>query len=303
MSSISSITSNLASSLFSRLDTKNQGYIEKSDLATALSSLSSTDSSSTASAEEVFSALDADSDGKVTESELASSLQSLADELDSQYNSSRMNEAMNAAGGMPPPPPPSDSTSSSSDDDGFTVDELTAQLDEIGSSDSKRSDLISNIVANFDEADTNGDGKVTRSEAMAFDQSSSTSSSTATSSTTSTSDSGFTLDELTAQLDEIGTSDSKRSDLISNIVANFDKADTNGDGKVSNQEAMAYEQANGTSSTNSVAATGSSSDSGSTSTSTSNEDFAVMLRIMQLAESYGSSGSSNQTSTLLSTLA
>ncbi|MDP5240194.1 EF-hand domain-containing protein [Uliginosibacterium sp. 31-16] len=182
MSSISSISS-LASTLFARLDTKSQGYIEKTDLQSAFDKISA--SSSASSADEVFSSLDSDQDGKITESELSSSLQKLADQIDSQLDGMRMSSAMSAmgepggAGGMPPPPP--------ADDEGFTQDELSSQLDEIGSTDSKRSSLISNIVANFDEADTDGNGKVSMQEAMAYDQANSSTSSSGASSTGTTS--------------------------------------------------------------------------------------------------------------------
>lgn len=55
-------------------------------------------------------------------------------------------------------------------------------------------------------------------------------------------DAGLTKDPLTSPLSEIGSSDSQCSGRISRIVSNFDKADTNGDGKVRAQEAMAYDQ-------------------------------------------------------------
>ena len=97
----------------------------------------------------------------------------LADALDSQFEQSRMQ------GAMPPPPPPQNDT-------GFTKDELTEQLSEIGSSDSGRASFISNVVENFDEADANGDGKVTFQEAMAYNESSSSSSSASSSSSSST---------------------------------------------------------------------------------------------------------------------
>lgn len=66
--------------------------------------------------------------------------------------------------GMPPPPAPEN-------DAGFTEEELSSQLADIGSSDSKRSELISKVLENFDEADTDGDGKVSFKEAMALEQS------------------------------------------------------------------------------------------------------------------------------------
>ncbi|MBV5276486.1 EF-hand domain-containing protein, partial [bacterium] len=179
MSSIGSYASSLASSmsgarpqrpdptkmadqLFAQLDSKGQGFIEKSDLQSAFSQISGTTSSSTASSatgssasvDDVFSQLDADSDGKVTKDEMSSSMKKLADELDSQFNQMRMSGGMGATsgpGGMPPPPPPGG-------DEGLSKDELTNQLSEIGSSDSKRSDLMSKVVNNFDAADTDGNG-------------------------------------------------------------------------------------------------------------------------------------------------
>lgn len=233
MSSISSISS-LASTLFTRLDTKSQGFIEKTDLQSAFDKISKTGSASSSSVDEVFASLDGDSDGKVTQSEMTTSMQKLADQLDSQLGSMRMSDAMGGqggpggAGGMPPPPPPSGS--GGRDDAGFTQDELSSQLTEIGSSDSKRSSLISNIVANFDEADTDSDGKVSMKEAMAYDQTSSTSSTTAAS------------------------------------------------------------------------ASASSDSSSASSSSDSNSEFAVMMKIMQLAQSYSAfDQASNQSS--LSTVA
>ena len=181
----------MASKLFSRLDTKGQGFIEESDLQSAFnqafSSATSGTSASTStdsSASALFKALDGDSDGQLTESEFSSSIQKLADALDSQAFSSRMGGA-HGAGGMPPPPPPEDDT-------GFTKDQLSSQLSQIGSTDSERSDLISKVVSNFDKADANGDGKVSMQEAMAYDQSSqsrSTSSTTDTSTASTTSSS------------------------------------------------------------------------------------------------------------------
>lgn len=178
VSSISSASS--ISQLFAKLDTRNQGYIEKSDLVSAFSQIGT--SSADSSAEDVFAAFDSNSDGQVTESEFSSTLSKLQEELESQFGSMRMEGFAGAQGaggmaGMPPPPP--------QDDAGFTKDELQSQLSEIGSSDSKRSSLISNVVNNFEAADSNGDGKVSFSEARAYDQSS-------TSSTTASSTDGTT---------------------------------------------------------------------------------------------------------------
>lgn len=156
--------SEIAETLFSQLDSAGKGYIQESDLESAISSLSSSasssDSTGSASASDIFSQLDNDSDGKVTQDELATSLQKLTESLDEQFNQSRM------AGAMPPPPPPP--PSESVEDTGFSEEELTSQLSEIDDSDSSRSSLISSILENFDAADTNGDGKVSNSEAMTY---------------------------------------------------------------------------------------------------------------------------------------
>ena len=89
------------------------------------------------------------------------------------------------------------------------------------------------------------------------------------------------------------TSDSKLSELLNTISSNFDAADANGDGKVTQQEAMAYQESTQTSSDSS-----SSSDSGSTSAS---NEAAVLKRIMDLVQSYGS-GSGSNFSQLLSSI-
>jgi len=150
----------MASLVFSKLDTKNQGYIEKSDLATAFSQISSKSSNNT-SVDDVFTALDSNSDGKVTESEFSSVLSKLQEQLDSQRMQGH--GGPHGMGGKPPPPP--------ADDAGFTKDELTQQLSEADSTDSTSSSLLSKIVDNFEAADSNGDGKVSFQEAMAYDQS------------------------------------------------------------------------------------------------------------------------------------
>ena len=172
--------SQMASQLFSRLDTKSQGYIEKSDLASAFSQISTKAEESTTSVDDVFSALDGNSDGKVTKDEFASVLAQLQEQMDSQ----RMQGGAHGAGGMPPPPP--------GDDAGFTKDELTSQIESADSSDTQRTELLNKIVENFEAADSDGDGKVSFTEAMAYDES------TKTATTDSSSTSGSTSSTTTA---------------------------------------------------------------------------------------------------------
>lgn len=66
----------MVSMLFFKLDIKNQGYIEKSDLILVFSQISGK-SDDSISVEDIFIVLDSDSDGKVMESEFLSVLSKL----------------------------------------------------------------------------------------------------------------------------------------------------------------------------------------------------------------------------------
>lgn len=117
----------LADDLFTKLDTKGQGYIEKSDLQSAFDEVASSGKSGgTLSVDDVFASLDGDSDGRITKDEMSSSLQKLSDELDSQFNQMRMSGGEEMRGMPPPPPPPAEGG-----DEGFTQDELTSMASEL----------------------------------------------------------------------------------------------------------------------------------------------------------------------------
>jgi Ca2+-binding EF-hand superfamily protein len=179
-STIQDMRQKMAENLFSQLDTSGQGYIDKATLQSALDNAST----STSSVDTLFSKLDTNGDGKVTKQEFTDTLKQLETQLQANANLQ--------AGGMPPPPPANDA--------GFTKDELTAQLSEIGSSDSKRSNLISNMIENFDKADTNGDGKVSMQEAMALEQSGSSSTASTSTGDSTSSASDTTSTDTTAKV-------------------------------------------------------------------------------------------------------
>lgn len=153
--------SQMASKLFSKLDSKNQGYIEKSDLQSAFDQISG--SGKSANVDEVFKKLDGDGDGKITEQEMSDSLTKMAAQLDSQFNSMRMSGkgGMHGMGGM------MGGTHGMGGSDGLTKDQLTGMANETDSG----SSALTNLISNFDAADTNGDGKVSAQEAMAYNQS------------------------------------------------------------------------------------------------------------------------------------
>lgn len=170
-----------AETLFSKLDTSGQGYIQKSDLQSAFDKIATTSStgSSTSTVDELFSKFDGNDDGKVTKQEFSDTVTKLSAQLDEHFASTRMQNAMpggemsgmNRSGGMPPPPPPGEGPS-------LSKDELSSTLNQLGTSDS-RSNMMSNILNNFDAADTDGDGKVSFKEAIAYDQTNPSSASSA----------------------------------------------------------------------------------------------------------------------------
>jgi Ca2+-binding EF-hand superfamily protein len=166
--------------LFSKLDTGNKGYLEKSDLVSAFEQIDSGKASAGTSVDDVFSTLDSDSDGKVTKEEMTSGLRKLSEELDSQYNVMRTSgmDGMSGMQGKPPPPPPQGG------DQGLTQEEMSGIAET--TSDSILAELMSNIASNFEAADADGDGKVTYEEAMAYQAEQGGTSSSSSSSTSTT---------------------------------------------------------------------------------------------------------------------
>lgn len=139
-----------ASNLFSKIDTKQQGYFDQEGLAKALNGSSASDSST----QQLFTQLDGDSDGRITESELSSGLQSLADTLLQGLQESRLQGVSHTA---------------SEGDAGFTKEELSALAGD-SKTDSRAADLFSRLADNFADADANSDGRITQDEAISYDQ-------------------------------------------------------------------------------------------------------------------------------------
>ncbi|WP_105074334.1 EF-hand domain-containing protein [Chromatium okenii] len=137
----------MAETLVANLDTAKKGYLEVSDLQTAFAQ-SSTANSTTAvqNAQQVFSAFDSNGDGQATTTEITTTLQALADRQQQGASGAQtgvIQQDMGPGGpggaGGPPPPPATTGTSAAT-----TVS---------------------------DPADTNGDGTVSATEAIAAIQS------------------------------------------------------------------------------------------------------------------------------------
>jgi Ca2+-binding EF-hand superfamily protein len=162
---ISGLGSQIASEMFTKIDTKNQGYIDKTTFASAVGG------DDASGAEEAFKALDSDSDGQLTKSELTKGIENLLSQLNSA--------SVQGQGDANRPPPPD----GGQEDAGLTKDEMTKMASE--TKDSKLSGMLSNVASNFEAADTNQDGKVTQQEAMAYERSKSESSSSGSATTES----------------------------------------------------------------------------------------------------------------------
>jgi Ca2+-binding EF-hand superfamily protein len=215
----------MADKLFSKLDSSGQGYIQKSDLQAAFDKISSSSSSSSSgtssSVDDLFSKLDTNSDGKVTKQEFSDTLKKVADQLDNQFMSMRMNGGMQGGGmgggmsgmmdGMPP----------GGDSGGLTKDQLTSMSNNIDSSDSTASSSIKNLVNNFDKADTDGDGKISMKEAMAYkEKTASSSSSTSTASTSSNDLNTQILSQITKLMQAYGIGNDQSSQSgIGNLLS------------------------------------------------------------------------------------
>lgn len=115
----SSTVSNWSDSLFNKLDTKKQGYVDQSDLVAALGTDEAGSTANADDAAEMLKQIDGDNDGKITKSELSTAISKVADELNAQFDSSRVDKSQ--AG--PPPAPPAGATGMANVDETSTDDE------------------------------------------------------------------------------------------------------------------------------------------------------------------------------------
>lgn len=138
--------SKMADQLFSKLDTKGQGYVEKGDLQAALDNVSKIENSFSSgnapSVDDMFSKMDSDGNGKVTKAEMSASFENMAAQLDGPFPRMRLQDAQNGQHGNMPSSPGGGQVSQQSSTD--------------------------NTSQSSDPADTNGDGKVSIQESMAY---------------------------------------------------------------------------------------------------------------------------------------
>ena len=140
-SSGSSSMYELRQQMFSRIDTNEDGSIDKSEMTSFVGEDSST------LVDELFSSRDTNQDGLISM-------------LESDSGLAKMDQQMKG-GGMSAPPPPPDQVFDTADADGdgyVTEDELSAVLGDAGG----------NISELFSQVDTDGDGLISEAEDEAF---------------------------------------------------------------------------------------------------------------------------------------
>lgn len=196
--SLSSMSTHITNNIFSKLDTSSQGTIDAATLSKALSG--SNDDQNSGEVSDLISNMDSDGDSKISKSELSQGIENLFNQLKS------VSQQSGGVKDMPPPPPggaggpPPPRGSDDEEDTGLTQDqmkEIVASTD-----DSKLSELLNNVASNFEAADTSGDGKVTREEAMAYQQQSQQNDSTT--STTGNSMQNYAIDQIAKLIKSYG---------------------------------------------------------------------------------------------------
>lgn len=141
VASISSSTvSNWSDSLFNKLDTKKQGYVDASDLATALGTDSTDTAANASDAADMMKEIDGDGDGKITQSELSTAISKVADQLNAQFDSSRVDKSQaGTPPDGPPPTPPSGATATTGADTTDSADSTDSADDALNVSASSAS--------------------------------------------------------------------------------------------------------------------------------------------------------------------
>lgn len=153
------ISAKFAQALLSTMDVDSSGGVDSAEFSKAALELSSISDESAIT--EAFNGLDTDENGAISLDELSSAFESMA------------SAGVMGMGGKPPPPPgPPPAQSEDEEDTGYTVGELTTLASETSATDSALSSLFETLATNFEAADANGDGRVTASEAMAYQESS-----------------------------------------------------------------------------------------------------------------------------------
>ncbi|MFC7297997.1 EF-hand domain-containing protein [Herminiimonas aquatilis] len=254
----------IANDLFAKVDTTNQGYIDKAGLQSALGNKAA---DSASDVDQLFSQIDSDQDGKITKQELTDGVKQLADALDAQFDSSRI---ARAGGQTPPAPPSADDIFASLDtkNQGYLgKEELQAAFDANSTDSAANAEKVDQI---FKTLDADGDNKITKAELSVGLEQMGGPEQAADSSAGAVDASAAPASAPAggARPSGSGSGDSADSDSTE-----YEAADANKDGTVSLQELVAYQATHPTAT--------------STESDAQTSMKAVMKIVAQLTQAYG----------------
>ena len=168
-----------AANMLDKIDTKNQGFIDKEELQVAAGKLqagqSGASTADTSKADALFKKLDGNDDGKITKNELTDGLKKLSAEFDNQ--NSQVNAGRARLEGRGGPPPGAEGGAPGK-----------AGAGDAGGANAANGASGSSATKSYDAADTNQDGTVSAAELLVYQIS--TAAKAATSSTSSSASSG-----------------------------------------------------------------------------------------------------------------
>ncbi len=154
--------SKMAAKMFRLLDTKNQGFIDKDELSTALQKVDqSASGSAPLTADDAFKQLDTNGDGQISKQEFADDLKKMLDDVDAQRQ---------AAGGVHHAGHHHGTGAMSFADAsaGLSKDYLSSAA--AAATDPSAKNQLDDLIANFTAIDTDQDSKVSAKEVLAYKQ-------------------------------------------------------------------------------------------------------------------------------------
>ena len=151
--------SKMAEKVFSLLDTKNQGFIDKDELTAALQKVDqSASGSAPLTADDAFKQLDINGDGQITKQEFADDLKKMLDDVEAQRQAAGGTHHAGHHHGMPP----ADASA------GLSKDYLSSAA--ASATDPTAKNQLDELIANFTAIDTDQDSKVSAKEVLAYKQ-------------------------------------------------------------------------------------------------------------------------------------
>jgi Ca2+-binding EF-hand superfamily protein len=193
-----------------------------------------------------------------------------------------------------PPPPQGAAGMNGGPPPAMSKDDLTKMRDDMSANGDSAADGITQLIDNFDSADTDQDGMVSFEEMQAYATANNITSLLQGPGATGGAHAGMSKDDLTKMHNDLTSA----ADGVSEILDQFDAADTNKDGEISVDEMQALAASTGATTVSSTSSDATSTTSTSTtaakttaatsqSTGTQQADLMMMLMQQRSLSAYG----------------